>query len=37
VPLLILHAFASSTSRRLGQILEEQSTSLVADAEKSNR
>ncbi|MEX0915941.1 MAG: MotA/TolQ/ExbB proton channel family protein [Wenzhouxiangellaceae bacterium] len=37
VPLLILHAFASSTSRRLGQILEEQSTSLVADAEKSSR
>mgnify|MGYP005840954731 CR=1 FL=1 len=37
VPLLILHAFASATSRRLGQILEEQSTSLVADAEKSNR
>jgi len=37
VPLLILHAFASSTSRRLGQILEEQSVSLVADAEKSSR
>lgn len=37
VPLLILHAFASGTSRRLGQILEEQSTSLVADAEISNR
>jgi len=37
VPLLILHAFASSTSRRLGQILEEQSTSLVADAEKASR
>jgi len=37
VPLLILHAFASATSRRLGQILEEQSTSLVADAEKSSR
>jgi len=37
VPLLILHAFASATSRRLGQILEEQSVSLVADAEKANR
>ncbi len=37
VPLLILHAFASGTSRRLGQILEEQSVSLVADAEKSTR
>jgi len=37
VPLLILHAFASATSRRLGQILEEQSTSLVADAEQSSR
>jgi len=37
VPLLILHAFASSTSRRLGQILEEQSVSLVADAEKASR
>jgi len=37
VPLLILHAFASATSRRVGQILEEQSTSLVADAEKSSR
>jgi biopolymer transport protein ExbB len=37
VPLLILHAFAAATSRRLGQILEEQSVSLVADAEKSSR
>jgi len=37
VPLLILHAFAAGTSRRLGQILEEQSVSLVADAEKSSR
>lgn len=37
VPLLILHAFASSTSRRLGQVLEEQSTSLVADAEQASR
>ena len=37
VPLLILHAFASSTSRRLGQVLEEQSVSLVADAEKAAR
>ena len=37
VPLLILHAFASATSRRLGQFLEEQSTSLVADAEKASR
>ncbi|MFU8878203.1 MAG: MotA/TolQ/ExbB proton channel family protein, partial [Wenzhouxiangellaceae bacterium] len=37
VPLLILHAFASGTARRLGQILEEQSVSLVADTEKSSR
>ncbi len=37
VPLLLLHAFASGTSRRVGQILEEQSVSLVADAEKANR
>mgnify|MGYP006283387885 CR=1 FL=1 len=37
VPLLILHAFAAATSRRLGQILEEQSVSLVADAEKASR
>jgi biopolymer transport protein ExbB len=34
VPLLILHAFASGASRRLGQILEEQSVSFVADVEK---
>jgi len=37
VPLLLLHAFASATSRRVGQILEEQSVGLVADAEKANR
>ncbi|MGB0513607.1 MAG: MotA/TolQ/ExbB proton channel family protein [Wenzhouxiangellaceae bacterium] len=37
VPLLILHAFAAATSRRLGQILEEQSVSLAADAEKAGR
>lgn len=37
VPLLLLHAFASGMSRRVGQILEEQSVSLVADAEKENR
>ena len=36
IPLLLLHAFASSTSRRVGQVLEEQSVSLVADtAEKA--
>lgn len=35
IPLLLLHAFASSTARRLGQVLEEQSVSLVAEtAEK---
>lgn len=34
VPLLILHAFAAGASRRLGQILEEQSVSFVADVEK---
>lgn len=32
VPLLLLHAFASGASRRLSQILEEQSVSFVADA-----
>ena len=37
VPLLLLHAFASGMSRRVGQLLEEQSVSLVADAEKDNR
>ena len=37
VPLLLLHAFTSGMSRRVGQILEEQSVSLVADAEKDNR
>ncbi len=35
IPLLLLHAFAASTARRVGQVLEEQSVSLVADiAEK---
>ncbi len=35
IPLLLLHAFASSTARRVGQVLEEQSVSLVAEtAEK---
>ncbi len=35
IPLLLLHAFAASTARRLGQVLEEQSVSLVAEtAEK---
>lgn len=32
VPLLLLHAFAAGSSRRLSQILEEQSVSFVADA-----
>ena len=32
VPLLLLHAFAAGASRRLSQILEEQSVSFVADA-----
>lgn len=32
VPLLLLHAFAAGASRRLTQILEEQSVSFVADA-----
>jgi biopolymer transport protein ExbB len=31
IPLLLLHAFASSTARRIGQVLEEQSVSLVAE------
>lgn len=31
IPLLLLHAFASSTARRVGQVLEEQSVSLVAE------
>jgi len=36
IPLLLLHAFASGASRRVSQILEEQSVSLVADsAEKA--
>ena len=35
IPLLLLHAFAASTARRVGQVLEEQSVSLVAEtAEK---
>ena len=37
VPLLLLHAFASGASRRLSQILEEQSVSFVADAGDRNR
>ncbi len=37
IPLLLLHAFASGTSRRLSQVLEEQSVSLVAtSAENGN-
>ena len=37
IPLLLLHAFASGASRRVSQILEEQSVSLVAEsAEKAN-
>ncbi|QOC22836.1 MotA/TolQ/ExbB proton channel family protein [Wenzhouxiangella sp. AB-CW3] len=32
VPLLLLHAFAAGASRRLSQVLEEQSVSFVADA-----
>ena len=36
IPLLLLHAFASGASRRVSQILEEQSVSLVAEsAEKA--
>lgn len=31
IPLLLLHAFAASSARRIGQVLEEQSVSLVAD------
>ncbi len=31
IPLLLLHAFASSSARRVGQVLEEQSVSLVAE------
>jgi len=31
IPLLLLHAFASGTARRLAQLLEEQSVSLVAE------
>jgi len=37
VPLLLLHAFASGSARRLSQILEEQSVSFVADAEQASR
>ena len=33
IPLLLLHAFASGTARRLGQVLEQQSISLVAEPE----
>lgn len=36
VPLLLLHAFAAGASRRLSQILEEQSVSFVADAGERN-
>ncbi len=32
IPLLLLHAFASGASRRVSQILEEQSVSLVAES-----
>jgi biopolymer transport protein ExbB len=31
IPLLLLHAFAASSARRVGQVLEEQSVSLVAE------
>ncbi len=37
IPLLLLHAFASGTARRLGQVLEQQSVSLVAEPEDQNR
>ncbi len=36
IPLLLLHAFASGTARRLGQVLEQQALSLVADPESEN-
>ena len=31
IPLLLLHAFAAASARRVGQVLEEQSVSLVAE------
>jgi biopolymer transport protein ExbB len=31
IPLLLLHAFASGASRRVGQVLEEQSAGMVAE------
>ncbi len=37
IPLLLLHAFASGTARRLGQVLEQQSVSLVAEPDDQNR
>ena len=37
IPLLILHAFASGTARRLAQVLEQQSVSLVAEPEDQSR
>ncbi len=36
IPLLLLHAFASGTARRLGQVLEQQSISLVAEPDANN-
>ncbi len=37
IPLLLLHAFASGTARRLGQVLEQQSVSLVAEPDAQRR
>ncbi len=37
IPLLLLHAFASGTARRLGQVLEQQSVSLVAEPDEQSR
>lgn len=37
IPLLLLHAFASGTARRLSQVLEQQSVSLVAEPEDQSR
>ncbi len=37
IPLLVLHAFASGTSRRLSQLLEEQSAGMVAEYAEQNR
>ncbi|TVQ39661.1 MAG: MotA/TolQ/ExbB proton channel family protein [Wenzhouxiangella sp.] len=37
IPLLLLHAFASGTARRLGQVLEQQSISLVAEPDADQR